>query len=482
LQVQDTSVKKRADKLSVALIVRPNTKREPVWSAVWRDSTKTRCMKTVGPAHLRARPPRKNPFKPEAGGREVTHESKTAAGWTLNWERKPGRAPEGRFDERAAMVRARELVLAREVELEREQREATGAPTRFDALVAEWLTEREAEVKDGTLKASTFRDYVSMAQRPDAATRNRGRGRDRAGHLMRAFATREVDSITADDLESFQRKLQSAGLSVATRRKYGVLVKMLMDYGVHRGVIDRNPVLTQRKRRGRKQEQEITVLTMEWVAKVAARADALATQRLTKTKRKSADGLVGTMILVSAYTGLRQGELIALTWGDLDFTKRSIRVTKTYGARDGLDVPKSGTGRVVPLSDQAAALLDGLSRRDSFTGRTDLVFPNLRGEHIDDSWLRRKWTVARDAVIADAASEGEALPEARWHDLRHTYGTRCATRGVSMFTLKNWMGHSDVATTMRYSHWSPQTNDAEELTRAFTDDTPADAELLAEVG
>jgi integrase len=55
----------------------------------------------------------------------------------------------------------------------------------------------------------------------------------------------------------------------------------------------------------------------------------------------------------------------------------------------------------------------------------------------------------------------------RIHDLRHTFGTRCAAAGVPMRTLQEWMGHRDIATTQRYADYAPSTREAELIAAAF---------------
>ncbi len=96
---------------------------------------------------------------------------------------------------------------------------------------------------------------------------------------------------------------------------------------------------------------------------------------------------------MAAFTGLRLGELRALRWGDIDFTKRIVHVRRsfTYGAEGA---PKSGKVRSVPLIDQAAQALDALSRRDRFTDTDDLVFVSVTGGVVDDAALRRRYYAA----------------------------------------------------------------------------------------
>jgi integrase len=121
----------------------------------------------------------------------------------------------------------------------------------------------------------------------------------------------------------------------------------------------------------------------------------------------------GALYTVAAFTGLRLGELPALGWRDVDFAKRIVHVRRSIvlGREDS---PKSHKVRSVPLIDQAARALDGLSRRAHFTGDDDHVFVDDVGHFLSDDRLRRRFRTA----LEDAG-----LPVMRLHDLRHTFGT-----------------------------------------------------------
>jgi integrase len=57
----------------------------------------------------------------------------------------------------------------------------------------------------------------------------------------------------------------------------------------------------------------------------------------------------------------------------------------------------------------------------------------------------------------------------RFHDLRHTFGTRMAAAGVAMRTLQEWMGHRDIETTQRYADYAPSPHEAALVEAAFGD-------------
>jgi integrase len=108
-----------------------------------------------------------------------------------------------------------------------------------------------------------------------------------------------------------------------------------------------------------RRSDEFNVLSIEDVHAVARAADD--------------DGLIGAMIVVAAFTGLRQGELLAVRWRHVDFTNRILHVRRNLPAGTSeKDTPKSDRVRSVPLSDQAIVALVALSRREHFTGDDNL--------------------------------------------------------------------------------------------------------------
>jgi integrase len=141
----------------------------------------------------------------------------------------------------------------------------------------------------------------------------------------------------------------------------------------------------------------------------------------------------------------------------VDFSGHALTVGRAMSA--GVESStKSGHVRRVPMPDQAAAALDRLSRRQDFTGMSELVFCNALGRPLDGSALRRRFKRARDAA---------GLRPLRFHDLRHTYGSLLAADGVDLVTIQSAMGHSALATTGRYLHAKPASEQAAIFTRAF---------------
>ena len=163
------------------------------------------------------------------------------------------------------------------------------------------------------------------------------------------------------------------------------------------------------------------------------------------------------LIRIAAYTGLRQGELVALRWRDVNVAERVLTVERALSGTVELS-PKSGLVRVVPLADQALNPLKRLRERPNFTGPDDYVFAALTGDRPDPSALRRRYNKARD---------GAGAPPLPFHALRHTAGS-LLVRKLDPVTVQAILGHTSIKTTERYMHPRRAAQLADHLTDALT--------------
>jgi integrase len=167
-------------------------------------------------------------------------------------------------------------------------------------------------------------------------------------------------------------------------------------------------------------------------------------------------------------TGLRQGELLALRWRDVDWAARRLRVRQAF-VRGEFGSPKSRRGiRSVPLADRVAGTLERLWQLSDWQDDDDLVFAHpATGRPVDRSKILKRFK---------AALRTAEVREVRFHDLRHTFGVRCANAGVPMRTLMKWMGHRDFKTTLIYADYAPSSYEAHMIERAFAADGGAGAD------
>jgi integrase len=109
------------------------------------------------------------------------------------------------------------------------------------------------------------------------------------------------------------------------------------------------------------------------------------------------------------------------------------------------------------MAPDVASALAKLRQRGSYTADDDLVFVGEFGGYLDGSALRRRY----------AAALRRAGPrELRFHDLRHTFGTRMIVK-EDIRRVQEWMGHADVQTTMKYLDYVPREEDATLVAEAF---------------
>jgi integrase len=160
----------------------------------------------------------------------------------------------------------------------------------------------------------------------------------------------------------------------------------------------------------------------------------------------------GSLFAVAGFTGLRMGELRALRWANVDFSRRLVHVHGSYvNGAEGL--PKSGKVRSVPLVDHAMQALEGLREREFFVGSDDLVFISPTGSRMDDSKARKEMAKAAKAA---------GLKPLNFHCLRHSFGTM-AVQVFPVTDVMAMMGHADLTTTMQYVHSKSREDDASRL-------------------
>ena len=113
----------------------------------------------------------------------------------------------------------------------------------------------------------------------------------------------------------------------------------------------------------------------------------------------------------------------------------------------------------MPLAPQVTTALSVLLDRGRRTTPGDLVFAGVDGGYLDRSALRRRYRNAQAAA---------GLRPLRFHDLRHTFATTMIAR-TSILRVQEWMGHSDMHSTMRYLHYAPRDDDARLVAEAFAE-------------
>jgi integrase len=311
----------------------------------------------------------------------------------------------------------------------------TSLPASTERLTFEEMGRRYIKHLEEVIqrKRTTIQDYRIMLLR----------------HLGPFFASTEVSKLTADDVGAYISAKRRSGLAVKTITNQLNFAHGVFAFGIRRGWVVRNPVAMADRPVAPPVDPDIRFLDRE---------------ELEALFRSSAEDLLGptdrVLWLTAAMTGLRQGELAALRWRDVDWSARLVRVRRSY-SRGQWTTPKSRrASRAVPMADRVAAELELHFRRSDYVHDDDLVFAHPQ--------TGRPYDASKSRVRFKQALKRAGLRDLRFHDLRHTYGTRMAAAGTPLRTLQGWMGHRDCKTTEIYADFAPDpTQGAMWAERAF---------------
>jgi len=265
-------------------------------------------------------------------------------------------------------------------------------------------------------------------------------------HLEPAFP-QSLAKIDRKAVDAFSAAQHRKGLAPKSIRLHLSLLHGIFEYAIREGWASVNPVKAAAKPRTDADADIRYLDDAELTALLAAVPD----DKLGRVEHP--------LYLAAAMTGLRQGELLGLRWRDVDWLAMRVRVRQSY-VRGEMGTPKSKRGsRSVPLASPVATALEALSQRSAYTGDDELVFGHPdTGEPFERGTLLKRFK---------RALKRAGVREVRFHDLRHTFGTRMAGAGTPMRTLQEWLGHRDFKTTLIYADYAPGEQEAELVARAF---------------
>ena len=252
------------------------------------------------------------------------------------------------------------------------------------------------------------REYV---QAVDAHRRRKGDDTARMHRWITAFGEQDALTISPRQIERVLMNLQAEGKQPATLVRHLAVLKATFNRAKRLGLMKENPA------------------TLVKPPKVNNMLVRYLTSEQESTLLKQLPVQYGPVVHTAINTGLRQGELLQLTWSDIDWSAGILTVQET----------KAGDKRRMPMNSTVLGVLTSLKNRCA-TQPTDHVFPH------GARYLRRAFVRAVKAA---------GLVPFRFHDLRHTFASRLAMQGANDRTLMALGGWKSPAMLTRYAHLSP---------------------------
>lgn len=174
------------------------------------------------------------------------------------------------------------------------------------------------------------------------------------------------------------------------------------------------------------------------------------------------------LVMTAVMTGMRRGELLAVTWGDIDWRRSRLHVRRSIGLHGQAKQPKTRRSvRAIALTPTLVSELRRHRLASGFSGEDDLLFPSSRGTPLDGRNMVRE--------IFDPAVRRAGLPRMRFHDCRHSFASLLIAQGAHPKYISEQLGHASAQITMdRYAHLFDQSygDESDKLEAALFGATP----------
>ena len=269
-------------------------------------------------------------------------------------------------------------------------------------------------------------------------------------HIEPFLGKKKIKDMTQLNLKALLNELDQKGYHYETKNKVRIMLLDMFDKAMVDNYVLKNPCKGIRLARDEKKDMRV-----------------FSREEQAEFFECSKGTFYDNLFVVAVSTGLRQGEICALTWDDIDFEKKEISVTKTllYQKLEGdtqkefhLNPPKTRTSkRTVPISKQCETALkkqyiqrnNVMARKSAkpLEGFENLLFTTKYGTPICNQILLDaiKRIIEEINLCRDELEQFEIFSP---HCFRHTFATRCFEAGIQPKTVQTYLGHATLQMTM----------------------------------
>lgn len=294
----------------------------------------------------------------------------------------------------------------------------------LNEFMTEWLTNIE-----GSLRNTTLTQYKQVTR----------------DYILPALGNEKVKELSTDQIQRLYKKQLDKGLGARSVKTIHAVLHVALNRAVELGVLSKNPASAAKPPKPKQKEMQFY--------------DKRQVKRFLQTAKENEDRYLA-LFKLAITTGMRQAELLALKWSDVDLEKGNLKVQRQLKRIPGggftYTAPKTKAGKRTVLigedminslvSHQKQLTQDRLVAGEKWK-ENNLMFPSSVGTHTQpDKLLKRFKRIAKQA----------GLPIIRFHDLRHTAASLMLNSGVPAIVASRRLGHSKPSITLDiYGHLIP---------------------------
>jgi integrase len=295
-------------------------------------------------------------------------------------------------------------------------------PSRL--LVNDFLQKWLDDYVEPNLGGRTLRSYTSLLR----------------NHVIPAIGDRQLATLKPLDVQAIYSRMYKKGLSGTTALHCHRVLREALSHAYKWGLVDVNVA------------DRVTA-----PRSTTGEARAASTTELNKILDVADPTVIGPLVRLTIWTGMRLSEVLGLRWSDIDIEHARLHVRQTYGNDGVFRQPKTKSSRrIVPLSKAIVRFLSAYRQAQdeyreevgqAYDASLDLVFTDPLGRPMTQHQVNYRWRrITKEA----------GLPGLRFHDLRHSHASHLFAAGVPLHEIQARLGHSVPSTTMNvYGHLLP---------------------------
>ncbi len=303
-----------------------------------------------------------------------------------------------------AQAKKQEIQLTRECERELLLKESKGIS--WSELLEKYELHQKQDFSS-KLSEQTKADYVATIRKH-----------------TNGWMAREASGLNPSDVRELFIETANV-LSVAHQIKVKSILNKIFSYGIESGLIKNMPMLPTAGIKFQKEEEKMPeILTISEIKKLLFAA-------------KELEHRWYPVWAFALLTGMRNGEIYALLWDDVDFDNKIINLTKSFNKRSGqTKCTKGGYWRHIPISSELETLLKELKLKSAGNPH---VLPRIRD-----------WNKGYQARELRAFCQSIGIPSIRFHALRACFATQLIRQGIPAIQIQKICGWKDLETMQRY--------------------------------